>query len=185
MQYLESFLGKIERGWSKDADGKEIPFQVVKYSGGPFPNTVTYSTLGLSNEKLASPVSIKQIRQELIFISYSSFGDKNVPGILQQVGLRALKSKNSYLRGEVIGPYGPLFKASELEALYVTIPVYFPDSFHTFNSKSSISVVQSWLVPITSKEANFVKQNGWDKFEDILEDMNPDLVDFYRTSVVN
>ncbi|ULO09504.1 hypothetical protein H1230_12425 [Paenibacillus sp. 19GGS1-52] len=90
-EFLEDHLGKIEYGWSEDSTGNEMPFQVVKYSDGPFTGSVTYSTLGLSNEKLVSSVSKKQIRQELIFVSYSTFGDENIPGILQQVGLEAMK----------------------------------------------------------------------------------------------
>ncbi|MBD3920224.1 suppressor of fused domain protein [Paenibacillus sp. PR3] len=183
-EYLEHHLGNIEYGWSKDSEGNNTPFQVVKYSGGPFSGTVTYSTLGLSNVGFISPISKKLIRQELIFVSYSNFGDKNIPGLLQQVGARMLNKQHPYLRGDVIGPYGKLFDVTELEALYVTKPVYFSDSFHTFNPTEGSPIVQTWLVPITANEANFIANNGWDKFEDKLVDINPDLVDFNRSSII-
>ncbi|REK75634.1 suppressor of fused domain protein [Paenibacillus paeoniae] len=184
VEFLEDHLGQIEYGWSRDSEGNEVPFQIVKYSEGPFTGTVTYSTLGMSNERLVSSVSKKQIRQELIFVSYSTFGDENIPGILQQVGLEALKTNNAYLRGDVIGPYGTLFEGSELEALYVTMPVYFPDSFHTFDCVGDLSIIQAWLVPITFDEAIFIKQYGWEEFEDMLVKVDPDLINFKRVSII-
>ncbi|MDR6881017.1 hypothetical protein J2X61_002766 [Bacillus sp. 3255] len=182
---MERHPGTIQYCWSKDADGNKLPFQIVKYSNGhPFSGTTTYSTLGLSNDTLKSSVSGKQIRQELVFVSDSTFGDKNIPGIIQQVGLKALNNKMAYLRGDVIGPYGSLFDNSRLEALYVTLPIYFPNSFHTFFGNDNFPIVMSWLVPITLEEANFAKLNGWDKFEDMLEEANPDLIDFNRKGLL-
>lgn len=185
VEYLEHHLGNIECGWSQDSEGNKLPYQIVKYSGGPFQGTVTYSTLGLSNEGFMSPISKKKIRQELIFVSYSNFGDKNIPGLIQQLSFHMLKKQQPYLRGDVIGPYGKLFNSSALEALYVTKPVYFPDSFHTFYPSEGLPIVQTWLVPITSSEAKFIATNGWEKFEDKLVDINPDLVDFNRSCIIS
>lgn len=181
--FLENHLGEIEYGWSKGGDGQKLPFQIVKFSRGPFAETVTYTTLGLSNEKLISPVSNKRVRQELVFISYKSVGDLNIPAIMQQVALSMLKNKKALLRGDVIGPHGDLFTGSELEALYVTLPVYFPDSFKTFIDSVDTPIVMSWIVPITPKEASFISADGWDRFESILEEVNPDLIDFKRKSI--
>ncbi|MCR8851117.1 suppressor of fused domain protein [Rossellomorea sp. SC111] len=184
LNFMENHLGKIEYGWSKDENGNELPFQVVKYVDGPFPGTVTYSTVGLSNILLKSHVSIKNIRQELVFVSYSSFGDKNIPAILQHVGLQAYNNGIAYLRGESIGPKGKIFNDSNLKALYVTLPVYFDDSFHTFYEKDGDPIVNVWLVPISNKEAEFVKLYGWDKFEDLLVEKDPDLINFKRKSII-
>jgi len=184
IEYLEQFLGETAYGWSKDAGGSDLPFQIVKYNGGPFPGTVSYTTLGLSNIPLQSPVSDKKIRHELVFVADSQFGDRNIPGILQQVANQAIQRNTAYVRGNVIGPYGVLFEGSELEALYVSIPVYFPDVFHVFDDAENGPIVQVWLLPITRREVLFVQENGWDAFEDVLERINPDLVDFARGSVV-
>ncbi|NOU68829.1 hypothetical protein GC096_32945 [Paenibacillus sp. LMG 31461] len=155
--FLEKHMGKIQYGWTSNESNQKLPFQIVKYAGGPFSGTVSYSTLGLSNEELRSSVSGKQIRQELIFTSYAFHGDNNIPGILQQIGQQALKNKTAFLRGDVIGPYGQLFDKSELEALYVTCPVYFPDEFQTYTTENKTSIVQSWIVPITSKEGTIAQ----------------------------
>lgn len=184
IRFLESHLGEIDYGWSQDGNGQKLPFQIVKYKNGPFPGTVTYSTLGLSNVPLVSPVSEKQIRQELVFVAYSAFGDKNIPGILQQLGLMALKRKRAFLRGDVIGPSGNMFADSKIEAVYVSIPVYFPDSFEAYHDEEKTPIIQCWLVPITAREAEFIKAIGWNRFEDLLESINPDLIDFERDSIV-
>ncbi len=41
-----------------------------------------------------------------------------------------------------------------------------------------------WLIPITAREAEFIKLEGWSRFEDILVEKNPDFGDLNRASVV-
>ena len=52
-----------------------------------------------------------------------------MPGILQQVGLGVLAAERPLLRGEVVGPNGPLLPGSAMEAFYLALPVYLPDEF--------------------------------------------------------
>lgn len=182
--FLENELGEIEHGWSVDGTGEKLPFQIVKYKKGPFPGTVTYSTLGLSKVVQDSPVSHKKIRQELLFISGSDLGNQGIPAMLQYVGVRSLQKKTPYLRGDVLGPFGPLFQNATVEALYATIPVYFSDTFQVYKDDLLGPIVMTWLVPVTSREAEFVRKNGWEKFEDILEEVDPNLIDMSRASIL-
>ncbi|WP_223701509.1 suppressor of fused domain protein [Sutcliffiella deserti] len=184
IKFLEDYLGEIKYGWSKNANDEELPFQVIKYGNGPFECTVTYSTLGLSKYPLQSYMNEKEIHQELIFVSDSSMGDINIPAILQQVGKMLLQKNRALLRGDVIGPYGALSTNSKLEALYSTMPVYFPDDFHSYQVNEELTIVMTWLIPITSQEALFIEENGWSSFEDKLEDLDPDLIDFSRESII-
>lgn len=183
IEYLEKHLGEIKYGWSKDSSGKIQPYDVVKYNKGPFEGTVTYSTLGLSKIPLKSRMSDKTIRYELFFVAYGSFGDKNIPGILQQVANQNISSGEAYLRGDLLGPKGKLFNGLDLEALYVSTPVYFPETFEVYEDGDT-PIVQVWLIPLTKKEAEYIKNNGWSKFEDILELNDPDLIDFTRKSII-
>ncbi|CAM4210760.1 hypothetical protein PAEN110709_01745 [Paenibacillus endophyticus] len=96
-----------------------------------------------------------------------------------------MRSQIAYLRGDIIGPFGTLFEGTELVALYVTTPVYFPDSFHTYDTTNDISIVQAWLVPITLNEASYVKENGWEAFEDKLEELDPDLKNYKRVCSIS
>ncbi len=61
---------------------------------------------------------------------------------------------------------------------------YFLDSFHAFNCVGDVSIIQAWLIPITYNEANFIKQNGWEEFEDMLVKVDPDLINFKRASII-
>jgi hypothetical protein len=74
-----------------------------------------------------------------------------------------------------------MFDSSQFEALYVTNSGYFPDSFmRYFIINDETVIVQPWLIPITSKEADFINLNGWGKFENVLEEIDPDLLDFIK-----
>lgn len=181
--HLESNLGQIDAGW-KDSDGSAWAFQVVRFLGGPIANTVTYSTLGLSDAPLPSPVSAKEVRHELLFMARPTFCDRNIPAILYQVGKDAISRSRPYLRGDVIGPRGTLISGTSMEALYVSLPAYLPDTFATYNSPEGVSCIFAWLVPITSQEAEFAKTRGWEAFEDRLASVDPDLLNLGRKSII-
>ena len=183
VEHLESFLGQIGFGW-KDSDGTQWPFQVLRFLEGPIANCVTYSTLGLSDFALQSTVSSKQIRHELLLMARPIFCDRNIPAVLHQVGMEAVKSENAYSRGDIVGPRGTLISGTQMEAFYVSMPAYLPDDFATFESPEGISSVIAWLVPITFNEAHFVKSNGWEAFEERLCEVDPDLLDLNRPSIV-
>jgi hypothetical protein len=133
IEHLERHLGEMEGGWSKDGSGNLLPFQVAMFPGGPGPGTSTYCTIGLSNHALVSPRSGKAIKHEIVLAARKAFGYKNIPALLQQVAGEALARRCPYLRGDLVGPRGPLFPGSRLEALYIACPAYFPDSFATFD----------------------------------------------------
>jgi hypothetical protein len=179
LQHLEATLGTMECGWN-DSDGVPWPFHILKFRGGPISDVVTYSTYGLSNTPLKSRVSGRMIQQELIIMSRPRYGDMSLPYLLYEVAMEAQSKSTAYLRGEVIGPRGPLLKGSKMEALYVSIPVYLPEDFAAFRGAEGHSCVFSWLVPISRAEAAAVRENGWESFEDMLTTKDPDLIDWYR-----
>lgn len=184
VEHLERHLGKIVDGWSRDEAGERPPFQVVRFADAPVEACIVYSTLGLSGCKLHSPNSGKEIRQELVMLARRDTAHAEVAPILQQVGREAVATRHAWLRGDVIGPRGALLSGSRLEALYVANPVYFPLGFEHCKVASGLDVVLAWLVPISAKEACFVRENGWDAFEDAVERTDPDLTDPYRADVV-
>jgi hypothetical protein len=179
VEHLERFLGPIEAGWSVDADGASVPFQVVRCPAPSLAGCVAFSTLGLSTTALVSGTSGRPIRQELVMLLGDRWRDGPAPGLLQQVGRELLGSGSALLRGEVIGPRGPLVPSSRMEALYAAIPVYLPDAFGQVDG-----VVFAWLVPISLAEAALVSREGWETFEDRLIAVDPDLTDLARSSVV-
>lgn len=77
-----------------------------------------------------------------------------------------------------------MFEHSSLEALYASIPVYFRETFQAFKVDGDLPIIQTWLFPITFDEAKFIKENGWDEFENRLVELDPDLVDFKRQNII-
>jgi hypothetical protein len=170
IEHLECHCGPIVEGWTSDADGNDAPFQIVKMRGGPIDGSIAFSTLGLSNIPLRSPApkSSKLIRHELVMLARHEV-PANLPAVLQQVAAEAIGNGLAYLRGDVLGPRGLLFHGTTLEALYVSMPVYFGDAFASVRTEKLGEVIFAWLIPITRSEANYVVSNGWDRFEEKLE----------------
>jgi Suppressor of fused protein (SUFU) len=183
IEHLEKFLGKIEEGWSTDADGRTLPFQVVRLSRAPIADCDAFSTLGLSQHQMQSQKSGRRIAQEFVMLIRRCRTGFGIPGLLQQVASEALKEKRALLRGEVVGPRGLLWKGGTMEALYVSLPVYLPDEFAECAISSELRVVFSWLVPIGPSEARYVSARGWEAFERALVKYDPDLVDPYRKEI--
>jgi hypothetical protein len=175
--HLESYLGNIEAGWRRGADGVELPFQVARFQRGVGDGTVAFATLGLGGHLLGGRT--KQIRQEFMMIVPESLRDGPVPGILQQVGIGVLETHRALLRGDVLGPKNSLFVGSKMEALYVTLPIYFPDKFSVY-AEDGTNIAIAWLVPISRNEAHYVQERGWRDFEQRLTEVDPDLANVYR-----
>lgn len=180
--HLESVLGPIQAGWSVDPYGRTMPFQVVQFARGTGSGDVAYATLGLSRHALRSRVSGRSMRQELLILAPEGAGRGAIARLLFEVGTLALDSHEAFLRGDTISPRSRLSDGTALTEVYVTLPVYFPDSFATVR-RASGDVVIAWLVPVTEDEAAFVERRGWDAFEDLLVRQDPDLVDFERSEV--
>ena len=182
IEHFERYLGEVEIGWSRDADGDEVPFRVVRFRRGRGKGTISFATLDLGRYPLRSPVGRREIRHELLMIVPDRLRDGPVPGLLQQIGTEVLGAGQSPRRGDVIGPRGELFPGSEMQAMYVAIPVYFPDDFAVCNENGT-EVVIAWLVPISLSEARFVRERGWRAFEERLAESDPDLTNVFRASM--
>jgi hypothetical protein len=176
-RHLENYLGEIEAGWQEHSAGGAMSFQTARFPKGSGPGTVSFATLGLSHHQL--PGKTKQIRQEFLMIVQESLEHHPVARIMQNVGEGVLGAHRALLRGDVVDFGSPLFRGSEMEALYVAIPVYFPDEFSVFKEDGK-SIVIAWLVPIYRNEVNYIRANGWPAFEGCLVENDPDLTDVYR-----
>jgi suppressor of fused protein SUFU len=181
--HLERYLGQIRRGWSTDSAGQAIPFQVVEFEHGPFDQTAAFATLGLGRQPLHSRVSGRHIQHELVMAARLGGSNSFLPGIVIDCGLAVIASGTALLRGDVIGPRGPIAPGSEMEALYASNPVYFPDGFEVVDDGNGTTVFV-WLVPISRAEAEYVRQHGWEAFEQLLDEKQPNLVDLGRRSIV-
>ena len=171
--HLETHLGTIGRGFSCDG------LTVAEF---PTPPTLSgcraYSTLGMSHHGLTSRVNDRPVQLEFVMLGRTEQCPGPIPSVLCDVSEETIASHNAVLRGDVIGPRGPIATGSEMEALYATNPVYLPDAFA---SVGTVAIV--WLVPISRAEANLVVDRGWDVFESVLVREDPDLTNLHRSSV--
>jgi hypothetical protein len=101
--------------------------------------------------------------------------------MLLQIGSTCLEAARSPLRGDVLGPAGPIVTGSTCTALYVTAPNYFDDDFAVYSGDAD-PVVVMWLIPITESEARLVSVDGWPVLEERFVTNNPDVLDFFRPS---
>lgn len=180
---MELFLGQVEVGWTEDADGNAMPFQMLKFEPPALANTSAFTTPGLARHALASRTPEKSIHLELMLLTQR--GDANerwLPSLLHQVASDSIRTGSALLRGEVLGPRGALVPESELEALYVASPVYFPDEFAAHQAPGQTTIF-AWLVPISASEARFVQEQGWEAFESRLVEQNPDLCNWDRPAI--
>jgi hypothetical protein len=183
IEHLERHCGEIAGGWQEDADGNQMPCQIVRLPTGPVPGTAVVATLGLSKHVLHG-WNGKEFRLELFIVHRTSEGTRNLPGVLQQVVMGILRNHHGPSSGDVIGPFGPLREGASVEALYVTEATCFPESFAFYDpGDGSLPIVMAWLVPITASEAAFVKRVGWERFEDELERQKPNFLSFERRSI--
>lgn len=179
--FLERHLGRIKRGWQEDG-GEGV--QVVQYEGEIYEGSSVYSTLGLSKYCLEGKEGGEVIRHEVFFISRDDYGTKNIPTILQQISNVALWEGKSYLRGDYIKMKGEVFEGTGKVAMYVSNPVYFEESFSVYDNGKDIPIVSVWVFPIFEDEVKMLSEKGWNYFEDKLEEVDPDLIDLYRESIV-
>lgn len=182
VDHLETYLGPIVSGYAKDDAGKKLPFQIARFENAP-PSTITFVTLGFSDIQLALGRDGRTVRQEYLLTVNPEWDAPNLPALLHQVAMDAYEKNSAYLRGQVLGRRGTLVAGTALEALYVAMPVYFPDGFHIYERAGAEPIVLVWLVPITATEAHLAKERGYEAFEDLLIESDPDLRDLGREAI--
>ncbi len=62
-------------------------------------------------------------------------------------------------------------------------PLYFPESFEVYEHDLE-STMFLWLVPITREELQYVREGGGQRFQELLVERDPDLLDLARESIV-
>ncbi|MDR1063952.1 MAG: DUF2185 domain-containing protein [Azoarcus sp.] len=181
VDHLEKYLGRAESCWSND-EFKQA--KIIQFKQRPCDGAITYATLGMSQTIL--PLSDnKYVRHELLFAAYEHYPSRDIATFLLSFSEFVLSKDQALWRGDVIGPSTPIIDGIAMNSVYSNIPVIFDKNLSTFYESESIPpVVLIWVLPILQQEAEFIKLNGWGKFEDILETRNPDLLDLNRSSVI-
>lgn len=177
-EHLESYLGPIVQGWGTDENSLGIEVSLFQEIDNKDVNT--FSTLGLSKKVLN--IGNKDVRQELVFSAYNKFSSDDISSFLMTFAESVAKTGKGLLRGEVVEGH-PLIEGVSVSGIYASIPVLWPDDFHILNDTSPSTIIV-WLIPVTHQEANIIRHEGWNYFEDILEASNCDFWDLNRISLL-
>lgn len=180
IEHVEKYLGEIDQGW-KDNDSDE-GLQIVSFEDCPGETVTTFLSLGLSNHVL-NLSETKTVRQELVFSVYSMTISNMVVSFLLSLCEAILNRRKAVLRGEVVPLSTDIAKRIGFDAVYCSIPVFFDDEFSSYDDSSPPTVIV-WMLPIYQSEVDYIKANGWESFEDLLEEKDPDLCSLERASVV-
>ena len=180
IEHTEKYLGKIAKGWK--GSGFEDDLQVVFFQNSPFDNVNTFLTLGLSHHVLSISNS-KKVRQELVLPVSGVKQSSLIVTILFYISELILKYHKSLLRGQVISLPLELSMECGYDAIYCAMPVFLNDTFSTFY-ESEPPTVMVWIIPIYQSESDFIAANGWERFEDLLEENDSDLFSCGRVAVI-
>lgn len=154
---------------------------MVRFKNQPFESVTTYVTLGFSDHVLNMKEG-KDVFQELVFSTYEKYPSEQIASFMVTFAEYLLSKEKALLRDDVVGPSSPLIPGVSVNGVYSSIPVFFDDDFYVYDG-GQLPTVLVWLIPLLSDECGFVKQSGWNSFEDILESKDPDLLDLDRLSV--
>lgn len=178
LRHLRAHLGEVAHRWKALADGRPMRFEVLAFQGKPFRGATTFVTLGLSAQSFALQRA-DRAREELVMSVWDRFAEHDVPGLLHHLAVGIADRDTAVLRGQVIGPSGPIFPGSQLSAIYFTPPPYFPETFDYLPSTVPPTLLVG-VVPVWSSEVEIISEIGWSRFEDSLAHQNPDLLDLDR-----
>jgi hypothetical protein len=176
LQHLEKYLGKFSKQW-RSPSNDELGTQILIFPGVPDANSFSVATFGLSSHELLLSDEQRMIRIELMICADSKFDADGVAALLMGVATECRKRHAIPGIHAVIPGSGPVLNSPGFEHLYVTLPGYFPAEFEICKQVVP-SVLIGQLVPITTREAHFVREHGWKAFEERLVEQGCDLIAF-------
>lgn len=185
IDHAEKYLGKIDQGWKDRGSGESL--QIASFKDCPSETVTTFLSLGMSNHIL-SLSDTKKLRQEVVFSVYSlaieSASDSNViVSFLLSVCEAIISRHTAVRRGEVISLPNKMAQKVGFDAVYCTIPIFFDDKFSAYEETSPPTIIV-WILPIFQSEVDYINTDGWENFEELLEEKDPDLCSLSRDPVI-
>lgn len=180
--WLEQHLGTMAEGKETDLVAGTTPVYICRYPDQPAEGATTYATVGLGKTWLHA--NGRHVRQELLM---SRWGDDryDCARLLPWVAGLVIDSGDAILHGEVLGPAGPLLPEVTMEALVALHPAYHDRAFDSYRGdEGHPAVAMTWLIPATAEEAAYVDRHGLGRFMDLVEERDPDLLDWQRPSLL-
>jgi hypothetical protein len=155
---------------------------VAWFPDRPFTGVTTLVTVGLSRRHLSLPNG-NALHHELLMHVPSLDYPARAAALLFQVAGEMVGRGTALRHAQVIGPRGSLFPGGDATALVAISPRYLPEEFEVCHIDDSVPVVLTWLVPITTGEAELIGRDGWGSLERAFTAEDPDLSDPARPQV--
>ena len=173
LSHYETYLGEYigaDCYTNQDKQIQLLGYEVIK-------DSLLFATLGLSNYA----DSIGKTMEAVLAVDddYDSCAE-----VFMNTIFFAVSNKMNLVRGTVITGADAIsdqFSAHhDKSAVYFTDVFLLPDAFGSVDDKCRILMAFF----ISQKEADFIQQNGFELFEDLLESKDVDVIDLNRASVV-
>jgi hypothetical protein len=178
-KHYARFLGTPRTGYNVSLKAHpEGAYDILEYNGVPSEDVVALATFGFS------AVPLHMFRQELLVLCYERFasGDlvRSLAGIVETVAA----GEHPLMQGEVLtlAPKGPIDERSSMVGFYSAVPSYFPDEFQLVDD-NDMSVDIGWLIPLYQSEVDWIGEHGWEAFEVLLLERDPDVLDLARPAL--
>lgn len=183
IDHFERRLGRISDGRSRKIDG----VQIAHYEGGQFRDVESWSTLGMSRHILTVRGTDNRYALEVFFAARRISGGftADMGRCVEWIASEMVRRHEARIRGDVQQLPSVIHANSVLDNVYFANPVYYDEDFYSVELEhggQSAGIV--WLIPIGPREARYVREHGWQAFEEQLERADPDLFDMARSEIV-
>ena len=155
---------------------------VATFDNVPDSGLMTTITVGVSAHELQQAVSRTAMRQELVTTVDRRYRALPWHEIVMAVAKEMLEKHEALMFGQVLGPRGPLFPEArwcKATALLVGLPAFFDADFAEPELDND-AVIIAELIPITTTEADSIKQFGWTSFLDRVDSGEINVLDLER-----
>jgi hypothetical protein len=177
----KTFGGSPQMDWYGDKT-EQLKVAILYCPDRPMNNVTSYSTVGLSDHAMPWGEGEFPTRVELAGVCVSE--EPTFANVLASASFCIARSGLVYHPGTVMQDYVKLvFPSIALPHLYLTSPFLWGASLSTLDV---VTRKVSWLLamPISESERVFLRENGEESFEHILEEAHVDISDLSRDPVV-
>ncbi len=178
-EHVERFCGGEPQCSFRDEDTALI---VAKWVDAPAPGLDAWLTVGLSRYRLRQPCSGTLVRQELLCCCSAEWSHLRWEEVLLSIAGRVVASEKALMRGQLLGPAGPLFPEEPdltVTALLCTPPAFFADDFAEYGPPDDVTLFVE-LIPVTNVECERVSSEGWSWFFSAADQGQIDILDLTR-----
>jgi hypothetical protein len=183
VDHFERRLGRISGGEPRKIGGA----QIVHYENGRFRDVEAWSTLGMSRHILNVCGTDDRYALE-VFLAVRKIPDSftaDMERCVEWIASRMINSHEARIRGDVQQLPSVIHPNSVLDHVYFANPVYYDEDFYSVELEPGGQLAGVvWLIPIGAREARYVREHGWQEFEEQLARADPDLFDMARSEMV-